>query len=345
MAGKVGSFFIDLVVDAASGNLSVKQLVAGLGELQVTSVATAGNLSKIAETLWNLAKAATQTAVDLTSLSATTGVDPTKLHQWDLAAERITKVKGVIVGAVESIHQMNKGIESGTVPAVLGGRLGTSQYKADGATLKQAPDYISEFAAKGSQYRKLTPIQQQADLSQIFGSNAGSVFRFIDAMSRGKAGIETMTGMDKAQAAGLDAVAGKRIETGHLMDNIFRQLLTSGGEAAGALGTLNKGLEATSKGLDTKYGKAAVGIAARVIIDSVTMRMFKPAQALKNILPQLLSQPVRVPQVPGAPANQKARVAIDLKVNGVPVGTKEVPLDGVNTGDLWRVDMQGNNTP
>lgn len=233
MATKVGEFFVDLLVDAASGNLSVKQLVGALGELDVASVTSVGIVRKITEGLWGLAKAATGTSVELSALSATTGVNPHLIEQWDKAAEQVTHRSGSIVKAIEAVQAMNRNLKFSGPPPELGGLLDTSPYKRDdkgNQIPKDAIDYLKEFAAPGSAYRRLDRDAQQKALAGPFGGASQDAFLMLKALidktfpDPGKIRV-----LSNEQISGLTKVDSDWIKVKQDVVGIFDKFLTAGG--------------------------------------------------------------------------------------------------------------------
>ena len=107
MATSVGELFITLAVDAVSGNLSVRQLASALGDLDVVSVGSVGIITKITQALYDMASAATLTAVDLESLKDTAGTDPKMTDQWEKTAQRIGIHAGAIMQAIRGVNAEN----------------------------------------------------------------------------------------------------------------------------------------------------------------------------------------------------------------------------------------------
>ena len=106
MGTKVGEFFIDLVVDAATGNLSVKQLTSAIGELEVASLGTAFGIEKVVEKLARLAEASIDAATEFINFTATTGGSWQELQKWQLAAKKFPGASEAMVGTFKSVQKV-----------------------------------------------------------------------------------------------------------------------------------------------------------------------------------------------------------------------------------------------
>lgn len=353
MAKKVGEFFIEMLVDAASGNLSVKQLIGALGELDVASVGTVGIISKVTETLWGMAKAATNTAVELSALQDITGVDPKIVQQWDKAAERVTHHAGSIVKAIQSVHEIQKRLATGEgPPAALTGILGLSPYKVDAAgkqSVKDAMDLMKEMAAPGSTYRTRSRDVQQSALGQVFGGGAEDIYRVLEQMIAGKFHPSAVGGMDDKQVKSLNRVDVDRIKVGQELTDIFQHLLVSGDGVAGMLERLGTQLERVDKWLESKQGKQSVVNAEAAFGAFFNPRNYNPLTLGEDLAKRALGQPVGIPARPQAPLqlhDLKGRLEIDLRQNGKSLGTKTTFVDRAGTmRDFWGVTDTLGLTP
>ncbi len=274
MATKVGELFVDLVIDAATGKMSVRQLVGALGDLQVSSVATVSGLTKIAEAFIDLAKSATDTAVSLTALHDIAGADPKVVQQWEKAAQSVTGHAGTIIKAITSVNEINKGLATGKgAPAELTYLLGLSAYKKDAQgreVVKDAMDLMREMASPGSKYRSLSPLVQQSALGGVFGAgNADDVFRVINAMSRGSFHPERFSAMNDRQVGELNQVRMKELQVVGELTGIFQHLLVGGSAFARVLDTIDQKLQVLDKWLESKQGVAALDAVGKSIDSGV----------------------------------------------------------------------------
>lgn len=371
MATKVGEFFVELAVDAASGNLSVKQLVGALGELDVASVGTVGVISKVADTLVKMAMAATQTAVELTGLAEVTGAEPKLVQQWEKAAERVLHHSGTITKAIRAVNEMNKGLSIGQAPpAALTGILGLSPYRtnAEGKTVtKDALEYLKELAAPGSTYRTRGREVQQAGLNALFPGAGEDIYRILNAMIAGKFHPEEIRGMDNQTVKDLNRVDEDRIKIGQQMTDIFQQIITHGGDVANALEAVSKGLTALSAFLEENkkhsYTTDVKNIRAGLGDPAVAADLSKKAALfyLNSLLPvgpvidalmekragRSVAEPrVNLPAGAGAGGELRGKLDISLTTDGKPRGNKTAFVDRTATSrDFWSVTDQLGNTP
>jgi hypothetical protein len=87
MGKKIGEFFVDITVDAMSGNLSVRQLISAMGDLEAASLGGAIGITKAVDKFVDMAKGAMDAATGLEMLRALTGENTTTLQKWTKAAE------------------------------------------------------------------------------------------------------------------------------------------------------------------------------------------------------------------------------------------------------------------
>lgn len=358
MATKVGELFVELAVDAASGNLSVRQLVGALGDLDVASVTTVGILAKIGETLWGMAKAATDTAVELTALHDLTGVNPQMVQQWEKAAVSVGVHSGTIIKAITAVNQMNRRLATGQgAPPELTGILGLSAYKIDKngkEVLKDATDLMKEMAAPGSTYRTRSPLIQQQGLGVLFGGAGDEAFRFINQMIAGKVHPETFSGLDTKQIKQLEEVRSKESEfSAHLAD-IFDRLITSGGTFASTLDDLNEVLKSINGFLGSVQGKEAIQGVGNVI--SSFIHPFRTAGRLlgeqggKSTEDAFMREINNRAKLAGMAQEKsgelRARVDVNLKHNDQSLGAKTVYLDRkVTNAEVLDATLALGNTP
>ena len=352
MSKKVGELFVELVVDAASGNLSVRQMVGALGELDVASAASVGILGKVGETLYDMAKAATDTAVELTALHDLTGADPKIVQQWDKAAAGIVGSAGVIVKAITSVNEIQKRLASGQgAPAALTGLLGLTAYKVDAngkETLKDAMELMRDMAKPGSLYRSRSRLVQEAGLQELFGGNADNVYRIIQSMIAGKFHPENEPGMNNRQVRDLNQVRMKEIEVGQKLTGIFQDLLLGGGQFAKVLDSLSQKLEVIDKWLQSKEGQQLFTSTGTVV--SQFFKSWGDPRAFGRNMFNILEKPVETHAI--APSlnlrvdDLKGVLDINLKHNGVPIATKRTFLDRKTTNrDVFDATLTQGLTP
>lgn len=358
MATKVGEFFVEMLVDAASGELSVRQLVSGFGELNAVGAGSIGILGKIGETLWGLAKAATGMAVEMAGLQDVTGVDPQLAQQWDKAAERVVHHAGSIVAAIKAVHQIQKDVATGqSPPAALGGLLGLSPYKVDAQgkqTVKDAMDFMREMAAPGSTYRTRSRDVQQQALGQVFGGAGEDMFRVLEQMIAGKFHPEQISVLNNGQVGALNKVDADWITVKQDVVGIFDKFLLAGNDFDKILTGLHQILGYVDGWMDKHKDHSYV----QDVKDIKTA--WKPGTALdlldmlsgrSSMLARMGALLPRPPaHVPAANAlgvgDLRGKLDISLTSNGKSLGTKTTYVDRAGTmRDFWQVTDQLGLTP
>ena len=356
MSVKVGTFFIDLAVDASSGNLSVKQLVGALGELDVASVASVTVISKISETLWGMARAATGTAVEMSVLKDITDVDPKIAQQWEKAAVRMNMSTGTMIRAIMSVHEMNRKIAAGEgTPAVISKLFGMDPTKVDAKGkrgLKDAMDYIREMASDESIYQQRGKLIQQTGLEQIFGGAGKDVFRMIAGLRSGEFKPSEISVLENEQVEKLTGLRKQEIEISQKMTGIFQKFLTGGDRFAKVLDLISGKLEDIDKWLASKQGGKTLNILGKEIMAPLkyNFNLWEMGKATgKYIGEQLLPRP---PLIPSDVSNLqmghnglRGLININWNVNGKKVGETQVELDGSGVkGSFWDATEAMGNT-
>ncbi len=351
--------FISLAVDAASGNLSVKQLVAALGDLDVASVGSVGVLGKVADTLWGLAKAATGTATEMNALNEITGADPKIVQQWEKAAERIQISAGSITRSISAVHRMNAGIAAGGgPPSALTGILGLNPYKGTDAQgrpiYNEFLDYMAQMRTPGSAYSKLSPALQLSALSNAFpGADSEAMFRILKAKDWHP---ERISVLENKQVAELTAVKRKETEIGQQLVGIFDKLLTGGGAFADVLDSITKKLDSIDKWLGGKQGQEAIATAGTIISkgigggDLLGALKERIGEKMFRGIGSILSEGLRPAAVSpmGSTLSSKddyiGRLTIDFKREGQLLGSKQTFVGkGITNGDTWDLTDQIGN--
>lgn len=276
MATKVGEVFISLAVDAASGNLSVNELVSALGKLDVASVATVGVLSKISSALMGMATAATNTAVEMSTLRDLTGADPKMVQQWEKAAQRINIHAGSITSAVKNVNDMMGAIAArrSAPPMELTGWLGITPQKGVDSQgrpmMKSFFELMTEISNPKNRYWSFTPQVQQQLLGGAFGgADPKDLFRILNEMKAGRFKPETLDTLSNKQVGELTDVRRKETEIGQRLIDIFDKFLVSGGAFARVLDRINEKLEAIDKWLGSKTGNAAINVVGKTFEEAM----------------------------------------------------------------------------
>lgn len=362
MALKVGEFFISLAVDAASGNLSVNELVGALGKLDVVSVGTVGVLSKITSTLWGMAKAATGTAVEMSALSEIAGVNPKMVQQWEKAAQRIGIQSGSIVSAVKGVNDMMGSIAArkSSPPAELTGWLGITPQKGLDAQgrpiMKNFFDLFSEIAKPNNRYWSFTPGVQQQLLGGAFpGADSKEMFRLLNEARAGKLHPERISVLENGQVKDLTAVSRKNTEIGQQMTGIFDKLLVSGGNLAAALDGISEKLKWIDDWMGSKNGQSSIGIVGKEIrgvgrnISKYGMfgGLGMAEDSVQFLAKEFGMKPVRTPMQPVLAGLDDLRGRLTVTIfgeNGKQLGNKEVFLGRkVSNADVEQITINAGN--
>ncbi len=85
----VGEFFLDLIVDASKGELTITDLVKSMGELEVASVGEIAILATLAQKLAVISEHAIATTLGIEHITSSTGMSTKALQQWSYAAEYV----------------------------------------------------------------------------------------------------------------------------------------------------------------------------------------------------------------------------------------------------------------
>ena len=134
MAIKVGEFFVDLVVDAASGNLSVRNLITTLGELEVTSLGSSIGIAKVANAFADLAGRSIDAATELSILAELTGKPTSELQQWQKAFELMLVPASAVGSAVRGVQSAMRDINVGNMRLEIDERYTYTDEKGDTLT-------------------------------------------------------------------------------------------------------------------------------------------------------------------------------------------------------------------
>lgn len=87
MSTTIGEFALDLVVDAGKGELTIGNLVASMGQLEVASVGEIAILFELAKALATITDHAIKTSLGLTDYAYSTGASTKKLQEWQHVAD------------------------------------------------------------------------------------------------------------------------------------------------------------------------------------------------------------------------------------------------------------------
>lgn len=111
MSTTIGEFFVDLVVDAGAGELTIGNLVKSMGELEVASVGEIAILGELANKLGEISDASIKSALAFMQYTSATGGSTKSLQEWQAVAAHVG-VKGEEVASIfESVSQSVIGLQ------------------------------------------------------------------------------------------------------------------------------------------------------------------------------------------------------------------------------------------
>lgn len=120
MSTSIGEFFIDLVVDAGKGELTVGNLVKSMGELEVASVGEIAVLAELANRLAQITDAAIRSALGFHEYEASVGGTSKALQEWQSAARHTTvsadTVRTSMMGISEQLEDIQRFGEASHAP-------------------------------------------------------------------------------------------------------------------------------------------------------------------------------------------------------------------------------------
>lgn len=161
---KIGEFFIDLVVDTASGELTVGNLVTKMGELEVASVGTLGVLIELSEKLASFTDTAIKSSLGLKDYTTLTGDNSMELQKWVRVAEHV-QVSGEAVTSTfkslrESITELHATGQGKLLP--LAQRFGLDLSGKD-----LSPEKILEALRASKEYQQMTNAEKTLWLAKV----------------------------------------------------------------------------------------------------------------------------------------------------------------------------------
>lgn len=252
---------MEIAVDAVSGNVSVRQLAAALGDLDIASVATVGIIGTIGESLWSMAKAATNTAVSLEALHDVYGVDPHTTEQWEKEAERFdihasTIISGItgVAKAMDDVAARRKGLDQSF------SALQINPIDAATGKLKQYYALIKDVGAPGSVFWKLNPSIQRERIPGIFpGTDMGETYRLLQLVRNGQWTPENIN--TTSNSTDLKLRGTERQWTGLVQDvsQVFKDFLLAGDAAAKVMGGATSLMSEIDRWLNSREGKSLMG--------------------------------------------------------------------------------------
>lgn len=141
---KLGEFFIDLVVNAGNGQLTVKNLVSSMGELEAATVGEIGALWELGIRLAAITDASIKSAMGLEAFHSKTGESTTKLQEWQAAAEKAHVAGETVTSTFDNLSKGLEDIKWGEPTGVLKGAVQILQIDPTGKDVYQVMDAISD---------------------------------------------------------------------------------------------------------------------------------------------------------------------------------------------------------
>lgn len=112
MSTTIGEFFLDIVVDAGKGEMTVGNLVKSMGDLEVASVGEIAVLAELASKLAQITDASIKSALGLHHYTAETGASTKALQEWESAARHTTvsaqTVEQSMLGISEQLEDIQR---------------------------------------------------------------------------------------------------------------------------------------------------------------------------------------------------------------------------------------------
>lgn len=171
MSVTVGEFFIDLVVNASNGELTLGNLVKSMGDLEVASVGEIAILAELANKLTAITKASIESAIGLKDYSSSTGASTLELQKWQNAAQHVNV----------DINTMRHALE-GVSHNLAAGKLGNFGALANlSYILKQSKLSLQDF--KAEQPEKLLEALRKSEFFQKLPE--GEQFKFLSESGLG----------------------------------------------------------------------------------------------------------------------------------------------------------------
>lgn len=174
---KLGEFFIDLVVDSSSGELTVGNLVTKMGQLEAASVGAVGVLFELGAKLASFTDISIRSALGLERYATLTGNSTLELQKWQRVAEQAhvsgETVEKTFVGLSAALTEMRLTGGGGLLP--LATRLGVD---LSGKTEGQ----ILEAIRKSRKFQSLSAAERTFVLGKVgIDPMMANVFKLTDA--------------------------------------------------------------------------------------------------------------------------------------------------------------------
>lgn len=102
---KLGEFFVELLVDAGSGSLTVKDLIGKFGDLDAVSTSVIGGLAVMGEKFAQLADRAFDAAAGFEMFTSQSGLSAQELQKWQIVAEQANVSAGAVASSVMGLQK------------------------------------------------------------------------------------------------------------------------------------------------------------------------------------------------------------------------------------------------
>lgn len=102
---KLGEFFVELLVDAGSGSLTVKDLIGKFGDLDAIATSVIGGLAVMGEKFAALADRAFDAAAGFELFTSQSGLSAQELQKWQIVAEQANVSAGAVTSSVMALQK------------------------------------------------------------------------------------------------------------------------------------------------------------------------------------------------------------------------------------------------
>lgn len=142
----IGEFFVSLTVDAASGELTVSNLVSAMGNLEVATVAEIGALFSMGIALARIIDQAVELSLGFSQFAMHTGLSTQELQKWQRVAEQSHASANEVTQSVENLTKKLANLAVGIPDAALGAfqQLGVSPFDPITKKAKNAFQVLEE---------------------------------------------------------------------------------------------------------------------------------------------------------------------------------------------------------
>lgn len=139
---KLGEFFVELLVDAGKGSLTVRDLIGKFGDLDAVSASVVGGLGVMGEKFAELADRAFEAAAGFEAFSSQSGLSAQELQKWQIVAEQANVSAGAVANSVMSLQKQLAEIRLGRGNIAPFQMLGISSQQSAFGVLTQLRDRL-----------------------------------------------------------------------------------------------------------------------------------------------------------------------------------------------------------